>query len=90
MSPTLTLLLKTGLVLFYALVPLSFLVEPLSSHQTLLLYVALALAVAHVGEYLLLKTKLQKLPGERHFLYTLLFGFLHWLPLMQAQKSAQG
>ncbi len=51
-------------------------------------YAALFVLVAHVGEIVLFfgKVKLYRGPLVVSMLLTVLFGFLHWMPLAKAQQ----
>ncbi|WNC74178.1 hypothetical protein RGQ13_09350 [Thalassotalea psychrophila] len=65
-------------------------IPALIQYQTMLSYIVLALTVAHIGEFLFFQSKLAKLPGSqaKHFVQTLLFGFVYWLPLFKAKQTS--
>ncbi|RDE24359.1 hypothetical protein DV711_01870 [Motiliproteus coralliicola] len=86
---TVRLLLKAFLIVVY-LLGLWQLVEPNSFGIPFwTLWVAVALWIAHLGEYLFLRRRFAGLAGSalHHFCQTLLFGFLHWLPLLRRPNS---
>jgi len=72
-------------VFVYLAAFLSFFLEPLSPYSETLIMVVAILAVVHGIEIAMLKKRLQALPGSgaAHVVQTLLFGFLHWLPLFK-------
>jgi uncharacterized protein YhhL (DUF1145 family) len=80
---------KVFMMVFYALVPVSLVWEVLLPYSNTMLIITAVLLVLHSLEFILMKNKLQALPGSvmTHFINTLLFGFNHWLPLMKAQKD---
>lgn len=87
MSPKIVFLLKASLIVFYIAVPLSLVLPPIQPYSHFMLYITAALALAHVAEYVLMRSKINALPGRNHFINTLLFGFVYWLPLQKAQQD---
>jgi uncharacterized protein YhhL (DUF1145 family) len=83
------LISKLAALGFYALVPASYLIPSLGDYSCTLAIIAAALLAAHVAEYLWVRQRLVALPGTTayHLINTLLFGFLHWLPLLRALKK---
>ncbi|NIB41232.1 hypothetical protein HBA55_16635 [Pseudomaricurvus alkylphenolicus] len=89
MNKTVGVLFKVQLLAFYAVAAISPWVDVLSAYQDLFLKVVLVLAVAHMLEFLVVRKRFEGLPGGGfgHFLQTLLFGFLYWLPLFRARSG---
>lgn len=88
MNSTVQTSLKVGAIGFYVVTLASLFLGSLAAYSTVLLYITAALAVAHIGEYVLLNKRITKLPGSKsgHFINTLLYGFIHWLPLFKEHK----
>lgn len=80
---------KAILLAFYVLVPVSFLTPILAEHKQYLLIALIVILVAHVGEYIAMKSKMINAAPARndHFLQTLLFGYAHWLPYLQKKTQ---
>jgi len=76
---------KAILIALYVATLLSLFVPALAPYSQTLLIISGALLVAHVGEYLWVRDRLAGVEGN-HFLQTLLFGFVHWLPIIR-QKA---
>lgn len=66
----------------YCAALLSVFLEVLQPHSQMLLMATAVLAVVHGLEIVMMKKRLQALPGStaNHIVQTLLFGFLHWMP----------
>ncbi|GAA5316249.1 MAG: hypothetical protein AseanaTS_14540 [Candidatus Pelagadaptatus aseana] len=81
--------LKLAALLIYLATALSFVLEPLQAYSFILSVVTLILLVTHITEFILMKGKLDAFQEQdgQHFIKTLLFGFLHWLPLLMAQNK---
>lgn len=73
---------KAILVALYIATLLSLLLPALAPYSHTLLIISAVLLVAHVGEYLWVRDRLAGFEGN-HFLQTLLFGFVHWLPIIR-------
>ena len=89
MLSTIFNLLKAGAVIFYLVALASLVIEPLMDYKLILLSVVAVLLVAHVAEFLLVKNKLKQISktGSHHLLNVLLFGFLYWIPLLNADRN---
>ena len=79
---------KASLIIFWlvAILTIAKLINLPYSDEVLI--VAVVLIIAHIAEYVALPLTLFK--GKEikiSFIQTLLFGFGHWLPLLQANKS---
>lgn len=80
-------LLKLSMVVFYVLVPVSFFVAPLQPYSQVFIIILGVLAATHLGEYLLVRDRLSKINnGSNHFVQTMLFGFMYWVPLFKKEK----
>jgi uncharacterized protein YhhL (DUF1145 family) len=46
-------------------------------------------ALAHLAEYLIVRKRLATIPanGMSHFVSVLLFGFIHWAPLLKSSQD---
>lgn len=57
-----------------------------STASRVIIWIFIALPVAHLLEYCWVQGMLKEAPGSQanHFIQTLLFGFVHWLPIKQA------
>ncbi len=88
MNSTVQTLLKIGVIVLYVATLASLFLGSLAAYSTILLYITAALAVAHMGEYALFNKRIRKLPGSKagHFINTLLYGFIYWLPLFKEHK----
>ena len=55
----------------------------------IVLYIFLALPLIHLLEYAMVFRVLQGAGGSQagHFIHTIVFGFVHWLPIWKARKS---
>jgi uncharacterized protein YhhL (DUF1145 family) len=86
MKCTLLTLLKSSVVVFYLVALASPFVPALASCSTTLLIIAGVLLLAHLGEYMMVRKRLNELPASEnnHFIGVLLFGFIYWLPLLKA------
>jgi uncharacterized protein YhhL (DUF1145 family) len=86
MNSTLLMLVKGGAVIFYAVALASPVVPALAPYATTLFIIAGVLVLAHLGEYIMVRKRLNALPASEnnHFIGVLLFGFIYWLPLLKA------
>ena len=82
-------LLKGGALAFYLLALASPLISALQPYSRTLLIIVGILALAHLGEYLMVRKRLAAIPAEgiNHFVSVLLFGFLHWVPLLKSSRD---
>ena len=81
---------KLAALVFYIIAICSPFVSALQPYSQILLTVLGVLQVVHVAEYLLLRKRLSKIKtDDSHFLQTLLFGFVYWLPLLKGQAKSQ-
>ncbi len=83
---------KLGCLAIYALALGSLLMGwPTGSLATVMQGVALLMLVLHLLEMLLMRKQLAQLPGSpaNTLVQTLLFGLLHWKPLLEAQTQAR-
>ncbi|MDC0403596.1 hypothetical protein OAM26_00990 [Porticoccaceae bacterium] len=80
-------LLKVVILAFYFSVPLSAHWSLLAPYQGFLALLFLSLFVIHLIEYALFRKRFQQLiDNQNHFMQTMIFGFLHWMPLF-SEKS---
>lgn len=89
MLPAIFRVLKVGALGLYGAVIASFWLESLKEYQMALVTVMAVLFAVHVVEYVVVFNRLKKRAGEKsnHFLQVLLFGFLHWIPLLHNSKA---
>ena len=82
--------MKVGLMVFYAIVLASLFVPALMPYSKTLMIVAGVLLLAHIGEYLMVRKRLAALPsaGANHFMPVLLYGVIHWGPLLKSQDKS--
>ena len=78
---------KIGCLAIYALALTSLAGWPDGSLATVMQGVAVVMLALHVLEAVLVHKQLRQFPGSlaRNLLLTLLFGLLHWKPLLAAQ-----
>ena len=82
-------LMKLSVLALYLLAAASLFVPVLADYSSVLGYIILALLAAHLGEYMLVRKRLAQLSANGgHFLGTMLFGFLYWLPLFRAESES--
>lgn len=79
-------LLKFALLALYLITALSLFIEPLADYQNILMAATVGLIVIHIAEYLVMKKRLDTIEGE-HLIPVLLFGLMHWHPLIKANRS---
>ena len=81
--------LKGGSLAFYLLALASPLISALQPYSRTLLIIVGILALAHLGEYLMVRKRLAAIPAEgiNHFVSVLLFGFLYWAPLLKSSRD---
>jgi len=91
MLSTIFNLLKVVAVVFYLVALASLVVEPLRDYQMILLTVVAVLLIAHAAEFLLVRSKLERIEktAGQHLLNVMLFGFLYWIPLLYADRNSQ-
>lgn len=79
-------MLKGGITLFYLVALASPFVPALAPYSTTLLIIVGVLLVSHIGEYIAVRKRLAQASSasENHFVSVLLFGFVHWLPLLKS------
>ena len=82
-------LLKGGSLAFYLVALTSPFVSVLAPHSKTLLIIVGILALAHLGEYVAVRKRLATIPaqGTNHFVSVLLFGFIHWAPLLKSSRD---
>ena len=82
---------KAGTLVFWGAAALSVLIPMPPSVATVLQYGALLLLVVHMLEVPIAwrHIKLYQGPLAVSILFTLLFGFVHWLPLKRSAEAAQ-
>ena len=80
-------LLKIGCVAIYMLAITALAGWPTGNLATFMQGVALLMLALHLLEALLMRKQLQRLPGSfaRNLGLTLVFGLLHWKPLLEQQ-----
>ena len=56
---------------------------------TIILYIFIALPIIHLLEFAMVRKVLSTAGGSQggHFLQTLVFGYVHWLPLWKTQSG---
>lgn len=76
---------KAGLISLYGLVLLSLFIPFLAEYQGLLLIITGIIISIHIGEFVVMRTKMIEADPEssNHFVQTFLFGFGHWLPIIK-------
>ena len=76
---------KIGLIGLYALTLLSLFIPFLTEYQSTLLIITGIVIAVHLGEFVMLKSKMTEAAPERsdHFIQTFLYGFGHWLPIIK-------
>lgn len=87
MNNWLLTVLKVTALSVYILALLSLEVSILGDYDKILRWVAIVLIAGHLGEYLWVRKRLSTIPGSYHFINTLLFGFLYWLPLFKQPRK---
>jgi uncharacterized protein YhhL (DUF1145 family) len=82
-------LLKGGSLAFYLLALASPLISALQPYSRTLLIIVGIFALAHLAEYLIVRKRLATIPanGMSHFVSVLLFGFIHWAPLLKSSQD---
>lgn len=82
--------LKAGLMVFYVIALVSSFVPALMPYSNTFLMVLGILVVAHIGEYLMVRKRLAALPsaGANHVINVLLFGVIHWGPLLKSEAKS--
>lgn len=80
---------KLILIILYLSAALSPLLPSLQQYMLWLILIAVFLLVSHVAEFVAMKSKIVALQaeGSQQMIMTLLFGFLHWLPLLIEQQA---
>lgn len=80
---------KWTTVAIYAAMLACLLLMPGSQAAQIISWVFVALVVAHILEFFMVYRLLASAPGSllHHFVHTLLFGFMHWLPIKKAQQG---
>ena len=75
------------LVLYAAMVVVMFSLQG-STMATVIAWVFVVLAVAHLAEFFLVLSLLKSAPGSMggHFVQTMLFGFMHWMPIKKSME----
>lgn len=81
-------ILKVVILAFYFSVPLSAHWSLLAPYQGFLALLFMSLFAIHLLEYALFRKRFQQLgDSQNHFMQTMIFGFLHWLPLFSAKPK---
>jgi len=81
-------ILKVVLLAFYFSVPVSAHWSVLNPYQGFLALLFLSLFVIHLIEYALFRQRFNSLiDGQNHFMQTMIFGFLHWMPLLSEKRK---
>ncbi|MDI3326596.1 hypothetical protein QKW35_19635 [Pontibacterium granulatum] len=83
-------LLKVCVATFYLFCLESLVMGTMKAYHLTLISIVTALLVAHLMEFIAVKQKLKALhrgSTRIHFLNVLLFGFLHWIPLLYSPDT---
>ena len=80
----------TTLVIYTAMLA-CLLAMPGTQAAQIIAWVFVVLVVAHIVEFIAVYRLLSSAQGSlaHHFLHTLLFGFMHWLPIRKAQQAGE-
>lgn len=83
-------LLKISVLVFYSAVVIDFFVPLLGGFSSITQIIAVFFVVAHCLEAAVFFKHVRKYPGSilMSVFLTLLFGFLHWIPLSKQEKES--